>query len=287
MDKGIRTPRYQDERFPGIGVSRKLEITVLRQWVISGLLLLGVFIQTAQAADLADTILKIRPSVVAVGTMQQMRRPPANFSGTGFIVGDGRHVLTNAHVIPDVLNVEQKEFLAVFAGRGQRFETRRASKVAVDPGHDLALLKISGEALPALRLGDSQRVREGQEVAFTGFPIGVVLGLFPVTHRGIVSVITPIAIPAPSARQLDSAIIARLRAPYNVFQLDATAYPGNSGSPLYEPKTGQVLGVINKVFVQESKETILERPSGITYAIPIEHARKLLQQAGVRDTAGR
>lgn len=255
---------------------------VRRLLLLVHLMLAGLLIQPVWAANLADTIAKIRSGIVAVGTVQQTRRPPANFLGTGFVVGDGHHVITNAHVIPNVLNVEQKEFLAVFAGHGKQFETRRATKVAVDPVHDLALLKLSGKALPALRLGDSRRVREGEEVAFTGFPIGVVLGLFPVTHRGIISVITPIAIPAPSSRHLDAAMIARLRAPYDVFQLDATAYPGNSGSPLYEPQTGRVIGVINKVFVKESKEMILEKPSGITYAIPIEYVKKLLQQAGVR-----
>ena len=54
-----------------------------------------------------------------------------------------------------------------------------------------------------------------------------------------------------------------------VFQLDATAYPGNSGSLLYDPETGEVVGIINKLFVKESKEVVLEKPSGITYAIPV------------------
>lgn len=258
-----------------------IRVSAICYLLLGSLFLFGLLIQPVQAADLADTIARVRPSVVAVGTVQQTRRPPANFLGTGFVVGDGRHVITNAHVIPSMLDVEHKEFLAVFAGHGQQFETRQATKVAVDREHDLALLKISGKALAALKLGDSRGVREGEEAAFTGFPIGVVLGLYPVTHQGIISVITPIAIPAPSSGHLDSATIARLRNPYNVFQLDATAYPGNSGSPLYEPRTGQVIGVINKVFVKESKEMILEKPSGITYAIPSEYAKKLLKQAGV------
>ena len=54
-----------------------------------------------------------------------------------------------------------------------------------------------------------------------------------------------------------------------IFQLDATAYPGNSGSLLYDPETGEVVGVINKVFVKESKEAFLEKPNGITYATPV------------------
>jgi len=56
------------------------------------------------------------------------------------------------------------------------------------------------------------------------------------------------------------------------------AYPGNSGSPLYSPDTGQVVGIINKVFIQETKETVIQKPSGISYAIPIIHLHELLKK---------
>jgi len=245
-------------------------------WAGIVLLLLGLVGQPGQAEELTEVIDRIRPSIVAVGTVQQTRRPPALFRGTGFVVGDGHHVLTNAHVLPEQLNKRGQETLAVFAGRGRRFEARPATAVAVDEEHDLALLKISGSRLSPLSLGGSRPVREGQLVAFTGFPLGMVLGLYPVTHRGIISAISPVAIPVPAARQLDPAMIRRLQDPYEVFQLDATAYPGNSGSPLYEPDTGRVIGIINKVFVKKTKETVLQNPSGITYAIPVKHAQALL-----------
>ncbi|MBL8250902.1 MAG: serine protease, partial [Candidatus Competibacter sp.] len=47
------------------------------------------------------------------------------------------------------------------------------------------------------------------------------------------------------------------------------------------PHTGRVVGVINQVFVQQSKEAALEKPSGITYAIPVRHAQALLKRAGL------
>ena len=232
-------------------------------------------------AELPEVIEKIRPGIVAIGTIQQTRRPPAQFRATGFAVADGQYVITNAHVLPDTLNTEQKEYLAVFSGKGQRFESRLATTVALDREHDLVLLKIEGSPLPALTLGGAKSVREGQRIAFTGFPIGIVLGLYPVTHSGIISAISPIAIPVPSSRQLNEEVIKRLKKPFEVLQLDATAYPGNSGSPLYDPQTGQVLGVVNSVFVKESKETILQQPSGITYAIPVSYVQALLKQAGL------
>lgn len=144
------------------------------------------------AAALPDAIERVKPSIVGVGTVQHTRRPPSEFRGTGFVVGDGRHVI------------------------------------------------------------------------------------------GIVSAITPIVIPQISAGQLTPEMVKRLKEPYDIFQLDATAYPGNSGSPLYFPGTGVVVGVINKVFVKESKENLLKDPSGITYAIPATYAEALMNQAGIK-----
>jgi S1-C subfamily serine protease len=137
------------------------------------------------------------------------------------------------------------------------------------------LLGIEGPALPALPVADAAQVREGETYLLTGFPIGAILGLFPVTHRAMVAAISPIAIPAPRADQLGTSAVRRLNAgPFPVYQLDATAYPGNSGSPVYHPETGAVIGIVNSVFVKGSRESALTQPSGITYAIP---ARKLLE----------
>jgi serine protease Do len=234
-------------------------------------------LDAARAADLPDTVARIKGGVVGVGTVERTRRPPALFRGTGFAVGDGRYVVTNWHVISEPMDDSKKEFLAVFIGEGP--EIRPATIAASDPRHDVAVLKISGDPLPStLTLGDSDKVREGELYAFTGFPIGVVLGLHPVTHRGLISSITPIAIPMPASGELNDTVIDRLRNPFDVFQLDATAYPGNSGSPLYDPATGTVVGIVNMVFVKESKETVLQKPSGIAYAIPINFAQHLLDE---------
>ena len=91
------------------------------------------------------------------------------------------------------------------------------------------------------------------------------------------SAITPIGIPQANSRSLDPALIRRLANDvFRVYQLDATAYPGNSGSPLYDPASGEVLGVMNMVFVKSTKENVLSDPSGISYAIPVEYLQRLL-----------
>mgnify|MGYP000904109983 CR=1 FL=1 len=230
-------------------------------------------------AELPDIVDRVRPSVVAVGTYQATRSPPFVMRGTGFVVGDGRQVATNAHVLPDALDVAAGETLVIAIRAGNATAQPRAAKaVAVDRSHDLAVLRIDGQALPALTLHDAP-VREGQSIAFTGFPIGSVLGLTPVTHRGIVAAITPIVIPGASARQLNPRVIQQVRSgSFDVYQLDATAYPGNSGGPLYETTRGEVIGLINMVFVKESKESALSKPSGISFAIPVRFLRELLDK---------
>jgi S1-C subfamily serine protease len=104
--------------------------------------------------------------------------------------------------------------------------------------------------------------------------------MYPATHRGIVASITPISLPLLHGGKTTSTSLARI-SPYEVYQLDATAYPGNSGSPLYLPDSGRVVGVINKVFVRGDRQQAAERPSGITYAIPVQHVGKLLAAAGL------
>lgn len=242
------------------------------------LVLLVLSFGEVAAAGLSDTIDRIRPSVVAVGTVMPIRRPQAKFMGTGFAIGNGRMVVTNHHVIPGLIDKAKKEQLAVFSGRGRKAKAHPARIVKTDPEHDLVLLEISNGSLPAMSLAPATAIREGEEVAFTGFPIGMVLGLYPVTHRAIVSAITPVVAPSNNSRELKPKQIMRMRNRFEVYQLDGTAYPGNSGSPVYQAATGRVVGVLNSVFVKDTKETLLERPSGISYAIPVAHLHALLEK---------
>ena len=238
------------------------------------------FVVPAHAADRIDTIARVKRSVVAVGTFDPDRSPAFLFRGTGFAVGDGTTIATNAHVLPPRIDAEHNEVLAILVpGQGNdATRVREVRRGAVDDGSDLALLKLTGTPLLPLALHGTGTVREGQEVLITGFPLGGILGEFAATHRGMISAITPLASPQDRAADLDPAVIRRLNSgSYRVFQLDATAYPGNSGSPVYDPATGDVLGIVNMVFVKGTKEAALTHPSGITYAVPASHLEALLR----------
>src|SRR6185503_9307253 len=146
-------------------------------------------------AGLADdptlaTIARLKASIVAVGSFERTRNPAFEFSGTGFAIGDGLRIATNEHVLPKVLNIERNETFAIAARTAEgSIEVRPARRVAADSSHDLVILEIKGAPLPALRLGDSDRVKEGEVYLFTGFPIGAILGLYPVTHRAMIAAI--------------------------------------------------------------------------------------------------
>ncbi len=104
-----------------------------------------------------------------------------------------------AYFQPSRWTAEKNETHAIFIGRDRQVTVRPAKLIATDKARDLALLKIEGDPLPALKLGDSSRVREGWQLYFTGYPIGSVLGLNPSTHRAGLAAVIPIFTPVASA----------------------------------------------------------------------------------------
>lgn len=231
-------------------------------------------------AILPDTIVRLKSSVVLVGTFNPTASPRFALRGTGFIVGKGDRVVTNAHVLPDDLGQSDAPALVVqVRGRGGDWQIHPVRLMEKASEHDLALLRMDGPVGAAFSLGDSARVREGDDLAFMGFPIGGVLGFSVVTHRATVSSITAAALPSPTAQGLKEQAIRGLRnGTFNIFQLDATAYPGNSGGPLFDPESGELVGVMNMVLIKGTRESALSQPSGISYAIPSVHVKALLER---------
>jgi serine protease Do len=248
----------------------------LRVSSISLIWMIAIFVH---AHNIEAVVAKVKPSVVGVGLYDAMGAQTHQLRGTGFVFGDGTLIATNNHVVSIDFDPEIVQYLIVFSGRGAHPSIHKAKIVAKDIEHDLAILKIDKKLTP-LTLNSDVTALDGTEVLLTGFPIGAILGLYPATHRGIVAALTPDVIPSINSTQLSNRVLDRLDKPSMIYQLDITAYPGNSGSPLYLSENGKVIGILNKVFVKETKETVLEKPSGISYAIPIKHLLKLAKDTG-------
>lgn len=259
--------------------ARAAALTTRRGVLAAAAALAGALAWPARA-DLVAVTAAARPSVLPVGTFNATDNPRFSFRGTGFVVGDGSLLATCFHVLPEGAEVDSGPRLVALIRRDteRESEVRTLRVVATDRLRDLALLRIEGTPLPALTLDDAPGAREGQSVALMGYPIGGVLGFAPVVHRGIVSSITQANLPMQSARQLDAKTVARLReGNFDLYQLDATAYPGNSGGPLLDAGSGRVLGVVSSVLLKGGRESALSQPTGITYAIPVAPLRDLLK----------
>ncbi|MFK7990956.1 MAG: S1C family serine protease [Sandaracinaceae bacterium] len=171
-------------------------------------------------------------------------------TGSGFVTGDQRWIVTNSHVIRPA----RRHGVEVRFSSGT---TRRARILVDSPGHDLAVLAVDGE-VPArpLVLANSDEVSVGQAVLAFGSPFG----LDGTLTQGIVSAIRDV----PPGSRLGGGDVRRL------IQTDAPINPGNSGGPLVT-SNGQVIGV---------NTAILSRTGGshgIGFAVPSNHVRALLE----------
>ena len=162
--------------------------------------------------------------------------------GSGFIVTSGGLVVTNAHVMGDLVEAQ----LRLHDGR-----QLWARVLTADPQRDLALLRIGAQGpFPVLPLASGSNLRPGETVYAIGFPFSEELS-FTIT-RGIVS--------TPRRALFGRAFI----------QHDAAINPGNSGGPLLN-SSGQVVGV-NTMKVAWSQ--------GLGFAIPVETVQELMKEAG-------
>lgn len=228
------------------------------------------------AQALPQIVSRARASIVAIGSFERLRNPQFAFHGTGFIVGNGNLVATCAHVVPE-LNAAGSAQIAMAMPASGGARVLPLAPFASNEDADLALLRFQGPALPGLALAAPDAASEGMDVAMIGYPLGAALGLHPATHRGVIAAIAPMVIPRRRAAGLDPKAVQRLRAdPIEVLQLDVTAYPGNSGSPLLDASSGQVLGVVSMAAVKGSRESAISAPTGISYAVPVQQLLALL-----------
>jgi serine protease Do len=225
-------------------------------------------------------ISRVKTSIVGIGVYNPLSAPRYQLLGTGFAVqstsSNITYIATNHHVVNGPSYSPDKAEISVHVGEGKNAKFYRAKLIKQDERSDVAIISIEAE-LPTLNLAnDNQTVRAGTDILIAGLPIGSVLGLYKSVHRGMVAAYVPMAIPQNNSSQLSIELIRQLRNPLFVYQLDATAYPGNSGSPIVNSHTGEVIAILNSVLVKKTKEHLLSDPSGISYAIPAQYIRALL-----------
>ncbi len=230
---------------------------------------------TAHDYNLVKTIKKVKPSIIAIGTYHPLSRPAVNFYGTGFVFSEDGYAITAEHVIRAINKKGGEGNLYAFfpdVGNSKKFKARILVK---NTKYDLAIIKLEGSGFNHVRLGNSSSVEEGQSVAICGYPYGPVFGLYPTTQTGIISNISPMAIPVQRSSLLSNKMIKAIKDTYTIFQLDCTAFPGNSGGPLFLPETGDIIGVLNSGFIRTTKENN-QISTGISYAIPINYVKNLI-----------
>ena len=244
-------------------------------------ILFSKLVSASEKLALPSLIKQIKPSVVGIALFTPLEANAPKLRGSGFVVGNGQYIITNYHVVAQELDENIVQHYVALSGEGKAPKAHKMEIIDVDPVHDLALLSINS-ALPPIKLASDDYADSGTSIAMTGFPLGAVLGLYPATHIGIIAALAPDVNPASNADELTIDMLKRLKEPFLIYQLDITAFPGNSGSAIYNMNSGEVVGVLNKVFVSQGKESALSNPSGISYAIPVKHLRDLAKKNNIQ-----
>src|SRR5215210_1069951 len=218
------------------------------------------FAQTQQQAasqPSTETTVRVyqdnRPSIVTVisSVVQPGFRsePQPAGTGSGFMIDDQGHILTNNHVVADADKLE------VTLSDGTTFP---AKLVGRDSRFDLAVLQadIPTDRLRAVKLGDSDQLQVGEQVIAIGNPYG----LDGTVTTGIVSSRRP-AVTEPEG---DGVLV-------NAIQTDTSINPGNSGGPLLNGR-GEVVGVTTLGLMPNGGQ------AGLNFAIPINNAKQILNE---------
>jgi serine protease Do len=194
--------------------------------------------------NIVEVIDKVTKSVVNINTLRVFhdvfyRVVPVKGMGSGLILDETGHILTNNHVI------EKAERIVATLTDERVLEGKLAGTCK---SADVAVIKVDANNLMAAELGDSDDLRVGQRVFAIGNPFGLAGG--PTVTSGVISALK---------RTIDS----RQGVFKNLVQTDAAINPGNSGGPLIDSE-GRVIGI---------STAIIPYAQGIGFAIPINAAK--------------
>jgi putative serine protease PepD len=209
---------------------------------------------TDQNPDWQAVTAAVAPSVVAI----QVSSQAGGAEGSGVIIDDSGHILTNNHVVSGAEGNVQ-----VTLSDGRLFE---AEIVGTDPTTDLAVVKIVDAPgdLQAATVGDSDAVQVGDSVLAVGNP----LGLANTATTGIVSALDR---PVAASGEDGSDVVVT-----NAIQIDAAVNPGNSGGPLFDAQ-GRVIGITSSIATM-SDGSSQSGSIGLGFAIPANLATSVADQ---------
>jgi S1-C subfamily serine protease len=216
-----------------------------------------VTLSTSDTGDIpigrfAKVAASVADSVVTVEVMSD----DEGAQGSGVVIDGRGYIVTNNHVISDAAaNPSQYKTTVVF-NDGKEVP---ANLVGRDPKSDLAVLKVDNvDNLTVARLGDSDKVRVGDEVIAAGAPLGL---RSTVTH-GIVSALhRPIPVPGEGS---DPGTVL------DAIQTDASINHGNSGGPLIDMDS-QVIGI------NTAGKSLSDSASGLGFAIPVNEVKQVAE----------
>jgi len=171
--------------------------------------------------------------------------------GSGFIISNDGYILTNNHV------VEGAGAVSVKLADGRQLQ---ATVIGTDPTFDVAVLKVEGNGLPAVKIGDPSKSKVGEWVVAIGSPYG----LDNTVTSGIISA---------KARALSD------DGPARFIQTDVPVNPGNSGGPLFN-LDGEVIGINSMIYSRTGGY------QGLSFAIPIDQAMRVREQLAGTGNAG-
>jgi len=191
--------------------------------------------QGSAPSDISELYKRVSSGVVFIQAGQ-------NATGSGFVIDDEGHIVTNDHVVE-----EASQFQVVIGGDPQPIPARLMGK---DPSSDLAVLKVDPGAvkggLKPLELGDSTKLEPGDQAIAIGSPFG----LEGTVTTGIISSLGR-TIDSPNGYPIADAV-----------QTDAAINPGNSGGPLLDGN-GRVIGVNSQIRSGSGAN------SGVGFAVPV------------------
>jgi len=186
-------------------------------------------------------------------------------TGTGFVLDDRGHILTNNHVVEPATGSAGEISVTFNSG-----DTAKATVVGRDSGYDLAVVKVSGvRGLKPMALGNSDNVQVGDPVVAIGAPCDLE---GPVTSGIISAKERPITAGGDSADGSDVSYVDAL-------QTDAPINPGNSGGPLLDSKA-RVIGINSAIrSVDSSSDESGQAGSiGLGFAIPVNQAKRVAEE---------